>query len=116
MLAIASLSSFGVVLFGVLLRGLGGGIIWVFSTQLLFQMLPSRVRGRVFGTEFAAFSLMSAIGAAVSGAALDAELGLSQVVVGMALLTLVPALLWSAWMIARGRHGALDPDQPATAP
>ncbi len=102
MLAIASLSSFGVVLFGVLLRGLGGGVIWVFSTQLLFQMLPSRVRGRVFGMEFAAFSLMSAIGAAVSGAALDADLGLSQVVVWMAGLTLLPALLWSLWMVARG--------------
>ena len=111
MLAIASLSSFGVVLFGVLLRGLGGGIVWMFSTQLLFQMLPSRVRGRVFGMEFAAFSLMSAIGAAVSGAALDARLGLAQVVVWMAGLTLLPALLWSLWMIVGAKSDEPEPDE-----
>ena len=53
--------------------------------------------------EFAAFSLMSAIGAAVSGAALDAQLGLAQVVFWMAGLTLLPALLWSLWMMRGSR-------------
>ena len=42
------LESFAVTLFGILVRGLGGGIVWTFSTQLLLQTLPPHIRGRVF--------------------------------------------------------------------
>ena len=40
----ALLVSFPVFLAGTLLRSAGGGIAWVFSTQLLLQLLPDRVR------------------------------------------------------------------------
>jgi len=69
----APLTSFPMVLFGTFLRGAGGGIIWVFSTQLLMQLVPNQVRGRVFSTEFAIFILTSAIGASVVGAAQPAD-------------------------------------------
>ena len=94
----APLSSFSMVLFGTFLRGAGGGIIWVFSTQLLMQMVPNQVRGRVFSTEFAIFTLTSAIGASVAGAALDSALGIAGTIVWMAVLTLLPGILWAFWM------------------
>jgi MFS family permease len=94
----APLVNFGIVLFGVLLRGVGGGIIWVFSTQLLLQLVPNQVRGRVFATEFALFSLMSAIGSAMAGGMLDSSLGIPEVVAGMAGLTLIPGALWGLWL------------------
>jgi MFS family permease len=102
---IAPLGSFGLVLVGTALRAVGGGIGWVFSTQLLLQLVPNRVRGRVFSTEFAFFTLMNAIGTAVGGWALDATaVGISAIMWWTALLTLVPGVLWVVW-IATGQRG-----------
>lgn len=91
---VSLLGSFPLVLFGTLFRGVGNGLVWVFSTQLLLQLVPNRVRGRVFATEFAFFTLMSATGAAVVGRALDTGLGVSGVLRWMAVLTLIPGVLW----------------------
>ncbi len=93
----APLTNFGWVLFGTFLRGVGGGIIWVFSTQLLLHLVPGQVRGRIFATEFAMFTLMSAIGAAIAGGTLD-SLGISNMIWVMAGLTLLPASLWAFWL------------------
>ena len=54
----APVSALGTVLFGGFVRSVGGGITWVFSTQLLLQRAPNEIRGRIFGTEFALFTLM----------------------------------------------------------
>ncbi|MEE2838966.1 MAG: MFS transporter, partial [Acidobacteriota bacterium] len=94
----APLSSFPIVLVGTFMRGAGGGIIWVFSTQLLMELVPNQVRGRVFSTEFAIFTLTSAIGAALAGAALDSALGISGTIGWMAALTLVPGIWCWFWM------------------
>lgn len=91
---VSLLSSFPLVLFGTLFRGVGNGLVWVFSTQLLLQLVPNRVRGRVFATEFAFFTLMSATGAAVAGRVLDTSLGVAGVLRWMAALTLIPGGLW----------------------
>lgn len=97
----APLASFGAVLAGNMLRAVGGGIGWVFSTQLLLQLVPNRVRGRVFSTEFALFTLMNAVGTATGGWALDSTaLGISGILWWMTGLTLVPGTLWVLWMTA----------------
>ena len=96
----APLTSFWVVLFGTFLRALGGGINWVFSTQLLLQLVPDRVRGRVFSTEFAMFTLANAIGAAVGGWALDGtSFGISGMMWWMAALLIIPGVLWVVWIV-----------------
>lgn len=101
----APLWSFGAVLAGMFLRAYGTGAIWVFSTQLLLQLVPDRVRGRVFSAEFALFTLASAGSAAAGGLALDASgLGLTGIVLLMAGLAIVPGALWAAW-VALGRWG-----------
>ncbi|NJN81030.1 MAG: MFS transporter [Caldilineaceae bacterium] len=99
----APLLGFGVVLIGMFLRGFGGGIVWVFSTQLLLHLLPDDVRGRVFSTEFAMFTLANALSAAAVGWALnDTVEGLTQIMWVMAILGVVPAVLWALWN--RGEH------------
>jgi predicted MFS family arabinose efflux permease len=94
---VAPLWSFEWVLVGTFWRAVGGGVVWVFSTQLLLHRLPAGVRGRVFATELALFTLANAIGAAAAGWALDRTgIGLDGLAAWIAGLTLVPGLLWLA--------------------
>jgi MFS family permease len=115
---VATLANFGLVLGGIFLRGFGTGVGWVFSTQLLLQLLPERVRGRIFSTEYAMFTLMNAVGAASTGWLMDGTgLSLSTILWGMAVLTVVPAFLWWVWMVI-GEEAQPLPDEasPGTVP
>jgi predicted MFS family arabinose efflux permease len=86
----------------------------VFSTQLLLQLAPDDVRGRVFSTEFALFTLTNAAGAAAAGLILDSpQVDLSLLLWWMSALTLVPGALWVGWIL----FGQRDHPAPAgTAP
>jgi MFS family permease len=98
MVTVAMLGVFPLTLGGVLLRGLGVAITWVFSTQILLQTLPGDVRGRVFGTEFAMVTLMNAFGAGFGGWLLDSALvTIPQMLWGMATLNLLLCALW-VWL------------------
>lgn len=100
-LLIASpLSDFYTLQAGILLRGIGAGTVWVFSTQLLLQLVPNQVRGRVFATEFAIFTLMSAVAAGLTGPAMD-MIGIPALLVWMAGLTVLPLILWMLWVVRR---------------
>lgn len=98
----ATLFNFGVVLLGGLVRSIGGGIAWVFSTQLLLQRAPNEIRGRIFGTEFALFTLMGGASSLITGALLD-RFQVEAILWGMAALNLIPALLWWLWYRHRSR-------------
>jgi MFS family permease len=93
----STLINFPLVLLGTLLRGVGAGVGWVFSTQLLLQLVPDHVRGRVFSTEFMMWTLMNAVSAGVGGFMLDKGMSIPTVLQWMATLTLLPALLWGLW-------------------
>ena len=106
LLIVSTLHSFATVLAGGLLRSLGGGIIWVFSTQLLLQLVPERVRGRVFATESALMTLMGAAGAAMGGRLLDV-LSIGSTVLVLVLGALLCGLVWSGWLLTgKGRSEA----------
>ena len=92
----APVSNFGTVLFGGFVRSIGGGITWVFSTQLLLQRAPNEIRGRIFGTEFALFTLMGGASSLIIGALLD-RFQIQMILWGMAALNIIPALLWGLW-------------------
>ena len=96
----APLLSLTTVVFGGFIRSIGGGIAWVFSTQLLLQRAPNEIRGRIFGTEFALFTLMGAVATAIVGVMMDL-FGVRLVLWGMTALPLIPALLWWLW---QARH------------
>ncbi len=99
----APLFSLPTVLLGSVVRATGSGVIWVFSTQLLLQMTPDRVRGRVFASDYMFFYLGSALSSSVIGAALDTSLSISAIIWGMAGLSVVPMVLWTVWVV-RGRR------------
>ncbi|MCZ6529596.1 MAG: MFS transporter [Chloroflexi bacterium] len=95
----ATLASFEMVMLGMFLRGFAVGGIWVFSTQLLYQLVDDKLLGRVLSMQIAMFTLASAISAAFAGWALDSTaLKLDGLFRLMALGGLIPALLWLAWM------------------
>ncbi|RLT37959.1 MAG: MFS transporter [Chloroflexi bacterium] len=102
LLVLAPLADFYSVNLGMFIRGFGGGVVWVFATQLLLQNVPAAVRGRVFATEFAIFALASAIGAAWTGLALD-HLGISATLWLMFWFNLVPGGIWLWWTLRRNR-------------
>jgi MFS family permease len=96
---IAPLQNFWIVLSGGLLRAVGTGVNWVLATQLLLLLVPNRVRGRVFSSEFALFTLMTATSSGGVGWLLDGtNLGLSGVLRLLALLSLIPMALWVLWL------------------
>jgi MFS family permease len=90
-----------VAMVAALIVGCGSGLLWVFSTQLLLHLAPSGIRGRVFASEFALFTLTSAAGAAIVGVALDASIGIATVLRWMAGLSLVPSAVWGLWTLVR---------------
>ena len=94
----APLLSLETVLLGSLVRSIGCGIIWVFSTHLLLQMAPDEVRGRVFASDFMFFYLGSAVASSVVGAVLDTSLPISTLIWILAAISVVPAVLWTLWV------------------
>ena len=100
----APLFNFETVLFGGLVRSIGGGIVWVFSTQLLLQRAPNEIRGRIFGTEFALFTLMGGASSLIIGLLLD-RFQIQMILWGIAALNLIPALLWGLWYRHYSRTG-----------
>jgi MFS family permease len=111
LLIIFPLLNLGLTLFGTLLRSLGSGINWVFATQLLLQLVPDDVRGRVFSTEFAFFTLGSALSSAAGGWLLDSALfDLQSLTLLMALVSIIPAIPWFLWVRSRRRAKAAPGD------
>jgi MFS family permease len=95
---VSTLHSFGAVLFGTLIRSMGGGTLWVFSTQLLLQLVPERIRGRIFATEYAMLTLSMAASAGFAGWSLDHwTLGISGMLTWMSGAVLIPGALWTLW-------------------
>ena len=103
----APLASFALVLAGSTLRGVGGGLVWVFSTQLLLETVPEELRGRVIATEHAALTLLGAAGSAGVGAVLEWA-SIPAALWAMAALVVAPTLHWAAV----GVRGAADPREP----
>ncbi|MEZ4709462.1 MAG: MFS transporter [Caldilineaceae bacterium] len=92
------LGPFWLFLLGCLIRGVGTGAIWVYSTQLVYQNTSEQVRGRTFATDFALFTIAGALGAALTGWAVDALDGIAPVIWGMVALWLMPTFFWFWWI------------------
>jgi predicted MFS family arabinose efflux permease len=99
---VATLDSFGAVLIGTTIRSMGGGTLWVFTTQLLLQLVPEHIRGRVFSTEYALLTLSMAMSAGLAGWSLDqSTLAISGLLTWMSGAILVPGALWAGWILFR---------------
>ena len=98
--------SFAIFLTGLFIRGFGGGTVWVLASQLALQTVDDQVRGRVFATEFALFSLTGAIAAVSAGWALEQPgIGYTGIVWTLPVITLLPAI-WGALQLSSARRKA----------
>lgn len=112
LLITSTLASFPIVLVGAFMRGIGGGIVWVLATQLLLQIVPNQVRGRVFSTEFAMYTLFSALSSGAIGVLIDAPLGVPGILLLISGLLVIPILLWILWIVF-GKRDALRAEERA---
>ena len=87
----------GWVLAATTVRGIGTGMIWVFSAVLLQILIPNRLRGRVFAFEFAALTLTQSAGTLWAGFAYDTlGLALAQIFLSAGL---AGAAISGAWLL-----------------
>jgi MFS family permease len=80
---------------------LGGAVQWVFSTTLLQKMVEDRFRGRVFAAEMAFLTLVLSLSTYFTGAALEHGVDPRTVTLRLALLFLLPGLLWTLYRSRR---------------
>jgi len=76
---------------------LGGAVQWVFSTTLLQKTVEDRFRGRVFAAEMAFLTLVLSLSTYFTGAALENGTEPRTVVLRLALLFLLPGLIWTIY-------------------
>ena len=96
------------VLAATTMRGVGTGVIWVFSAVLLQILIPDRLRGRVFAFEFAAFTLAQSASTVWAGYAYD-TLGwsVSQVLLSAAAASLAVTMVWLIFYLRVRRRPSL---------
>lgn len=85
----------------VLLGHIGGSVQWVFSTTLLQKSVEDLYRGRVFAAEMALLTLVLSLSTYFTGAALDRGVDPRLIAMYLALLFLLPGLLWSLYAVRR---------------
>jgi MFS family permease len=86
----------------VVLAHLGGATVWVFSTVRLQALTPTEIRGRVFATEQAVWTVVMAASTYAFSLAIDgAWADLPTITSALGVVLLVPALAWAlrvAWV------------------
>lgn len=98
----------GWVLAATTVRGIGTGLIWVFSAVLLQILIPNRLRGRVFAFEFAALTLTQSASTLWAGVAYDnLGLTLSQVFISAGLAGTAITATWFFFYARVRRQPAL---------
>lgn len=97
--------TFSWVVVATLMRSVGTGTLWVYSSTVLQSMVENRLRGRVFAFEFAALTLMQSISTLWAGFATDRlHLGVQSVFVLTSVLSLAVSLLWLAFHFRASRR------------
>jgi len=82
-------------------RTFGTGTIWVFSAVLLQIMVPDKVKGRVFGFEFAALTLTQSLSVLAAGYAQDLfAMSLFRITLVFGWLGVIVFILWMFFFIA----------------
>ena len=83
-------------------RGIGSGAAWVFSSALLQKLVTDEYRGRVFAFEFAILTLTQSFSVLWAGFAMDSlGLDVQQVLLSMGV---VGVAITFTWMVFRARY------------
>lgn len=100
-LGLGAAPSLAWVIVATLLRSLGSGSLWVFSSALMQRIVADSFRGRIFAFEFALLTLVQSIGTLWAGLALDQlQFGIQQLFLISGTLGLVVTSVW-AWFQMR---------------
>jgi hypothetical protein len=95
-----------------LVRGVGTGALWVFSTVLLQLLVADRLRGRVFAFEFAALTLTQSVSTLWAGYAYDAwGLSLQQIFMVTGIASIVVTAGWIAFQARTAPRNFAAPDR-----
>jgi MFS family permease len=104
---------FGLVLALVLVAHLAGGANWVMSSYALQQIVPDRLRGRVFATDMMIATLAISVSQFVVSGFVD-RVAVRVLFACCATTTLCYAVAWRWLTRRRALPAAPDHDQPAT--
>jgi MFS family permease len=100
-LALGLVTTLPAFLAATFVRTFGTGTIWVFSAVLLQVMVPDKVKGRVFGFEFAALTLTESLSVLAAGYTQDVfEWSLIRVSSTFGWLGILVFILWMAFFLA----------------
>jgi len=91
----------------------GGSTVWVFSTTLLQLNTEDGFRGRVFSAELGLSMLTLAIGAYVTGVAIDHGVDPRMVATATGAFMLLPFVVWAAAMRLWKRPDPTPASQPS---
>lgn len=99
-LGLANMISIVVVM--TIVRGIGSGAAWVFSSALLQSLVTDEFRGRVFSFEFAIFTLTQSISVLWAGLAIDSlGFGVQDVLLSMGVVGVVVTV---GWLVFRAKY------------
>ena len=117
-LALGLVNPLPAFLVATFIRTFGTGTIWVFSAVLLQILVPDRVKGRVFGFEYAALTLTESISVLAAGYTQD-HFGWSLIRVSSTFgwLGVTVFLLWMTFLLTtRSKlHSIYETAQSETA-
>lgn len=106
---ISGTQSLTLALLAVLLAHMGGSIQWVFSTALLQMLVPDWLRGRIFGIEYAALTLTTALSSYLTGVANDAGWTPRMLAVALALVFIAPGITLTLALWNEPRVHTIEP-------
>ncbi len=90
--------NFGWIIGATLVRGVGTGALWVFSSAILMQLSENKFRGRVFAFEFAALTFTQSLSTLFSGYVMDIwQLNAQQVLLLLGVVSVAMILLWTVF-------------------
>lgn len=102
--------SLAVVAGGMVIRGMGGSINWVYSSILIQMKVPDSHLGRVFGLDFTFFMLMLSLSVLIPGWGMDIlNIPPREMVLILSALSLLPVVLW---LVKLRTQGFLRPASP----
>jgi MFS family permease len=97
----------------LLVKAMGSSIYWTYSSVIIQKVTPDKFLGRLFSLDLAGFQFATVISVLITGWLID-QAGISQVrwiVLGTAVVSLIPLVLWTIALPAIERHEAQNEDQ-----
>jgi sugar phosphate permease len=109
MMLIAPMIGMSLVVVGLIIRAIGGGMMFMMTNQLLALRVPGHLRGRIFSVDFAARNLGGALGIVLVSAMIEGGTSIERTTWTLAVMGLVPGVLWLWWTWHRQAHHADTP-------